>query len=208
MFEETERRIIEKYNNGLPIDYSDVAEIVEYLINIKLNKANFVIPGYDLDDVAQELRLKCWNVIKHFRPGVYTAYNFLGRCIDNHIRDIMRRYTVRRSNTCFYCLYYDKDECRLYKDPTQCPRYRRYIEMKKRKENVSFMKIGLDELADQISTSDVAVRYEDKIVAIRNYLSPDGAYLFECYLAGSGLSNKDYERLYEEVRYVVERYIE
>ena len=52
--------------SGTPT-YSDINDIVEALVNTEGRR--YPIPGYDHDDIAQEIRMECLRVLPYFDSG-------------------------------------------------------------------------------------------------------------------------------------------
>lgn len=52
----------------------------------------YVIPGYDRDDVGQEIRLTCVRALEKYDASKNnsTPFHFLARCVDNRLRNLLR----------------------------------------------------------------------------------------------------------------------
>ena len=70
--------------------YADVAEDIERLVSMKVNL--YKIPGFDRDDIAQEIRLVCVKAIDKWDASKNnsTPFHFLARCADNRLRNMVR----------------------------------------------------------------------------------------------------------------------
>ena len=67
--------------------YEDVAEDIERLVSMKVNL--YMIPGFDREDVAQEIRMVCVKAIAKYDASK-TPFHFLARCADNRLRNLVR----------------------------------------------------------------------------------------------------------------------
>jgi len=70
--------------------YEDVAEDIERLVSMKVNL--YMIPGFDREDVAQEIRMVCVKAIAKYDASKNhsTPFHFLARCADNRLRNLVR----------------------------------------------------------------------------------------------------------------------
>jgi DNA-directed RNA polymerase specialized sigma24 family protein len=77
-------------SSGVAITYEAVAEDIERLVSMKVNL--YVIPGFDRDDVAQEIRMVCVKALKKYDESKNhsTPFHFLARCVDNRLRNMVR----------------------------------------------------------------------------------------------------------------------
>lgn len=72
------------------LKYEDVADDIERLVSMKVNL--YQIPGFDRDDIAQEIRMVCVKAISKWDAAKNnsTAFHFLARCADNRLRNLVR----------------------------------------------------------------------------------------------------------------------
>jgi len=77
-------------SSGVVISYEDVAEDIERLVSMKVNL--YVIPGFDREDVAQEIRMVCVKALAKYDESKNhsTPFHFLARCADNRLRNLVR----------------------------------------------------------------------------------------------------------------------
>ena len=70
--------------------YEDVAVDIERLVSMK--SGLYVIPGYDREDVGQEIRMTCVKAIAKYDASKNnsTPFHFLARCVDNRLRNLLR----------------------------------------------------------------------------------------------------------------------
>lgn len=76
-------------NSGV-ISYASLSEDIERLVYMKAGM--YSIPGYDRDDVGQEIRFTCHKAIEKYDPtkNNSTPFHFLARCVDNRLRNLLR----------------------------------------------------------------------------------------------------------------------
>lgn len=80
------------------IKYEDIEDIVEYLVRTKSYSYSF--GSWAPEDIAQEIRLICFQKIKHFDPTRVAKdrwKNFFGRCVDNALKNLKRDNYLRTS---------------------------------------------------------------------------------------------------------------
>lgn len=81
------------------ITYEDIEDIVEYLVKTKAYTYSF--GSYTPEDIAQEIRIICFNAIKKLDPDRVKdgkMQNFFGRCVDNGLKNLKRDNYVRASS--------------------------------------------------------------------------------------------------------------
>lgn len=80
------------------ISYEDIEDIVEYLVRTKSYSYSF--GSWSPEDIGQEIRLICFQKIKHFDPTRVEEdrwKNFFGRCVDNALKNLKRDNYLRTS---------------------------------------------------------------------------------------------------------------
>jgi len=88
------KKIIPKHN----LTYADVEHVVEYLVKSKAY--GYTFDCYAADDIAQEIRIICFNALPKFDPDKVKdgkLQNFFGRCVDNGLKNLKRDNYVRAS---------------------------------------------------------------------------------------------------------------
>jgi len=202
---------IEKLADSGELKYEDVSDIVEYLINAKSNKIYQTIGIYDRDDIAQELRIKCLKVLKRYSSDKGDIENFLGVCIDNALIDLVRKHTLRKSNVCFYCLCYSKGECKYYDNIKDCKKYSDFLAKKKEKESISLLRGNSSfewrKIIDQEDSFSHDYDIDEQIKIVRDNLNERSKKLFDLIIAGKSIKEEEKVILFQEVRYVVRRYV-
>ena len=81
------------------VTYSDIEDIVEYLVKTKSRSYSF--DCYAPDDIAQEIRVICLTKLKKFDPEKTDPekwQNFFGRCVDNGLKNLKRDRYIRTAS--------------------------------------------------------------------------------------------------------------
>lgn len=205
---EKEERRLKKISRKRDVTYRDIEALIEYIVGVKCAKFG-TIGIYNREDVAQEIRAKCYKILPRFDPAEGGAFNFFGSCADNLLRDLRRKHTLRKTNICSRCVYYRDHICFLYGDSqTKCKRFKAYLENKKKKESISKMVCDPD-FAWHTQPSDTFLfdqegYYEMAIADIRNGLPSGLVYPFDLLMANSGVSRRIENRLFREVQSVIQ----
>ena len=209
MFEKQEQVIRNKASLGT-LEYSDIHDIVEYLIKAKSAKIR-TIGIYDPDDIAQEVRVKCFRIIHKFSSSKGSAVNFFGVCIDNSLTDLIRRHTLRRSNVCFYCLFNIKGVCQYYEDIDKCEKYSRFLTNKKSKEVVCLLRGNSDfewgKIVGKQHSEVNSYNIESKILDVREFLTEESKVAFDALMNNVDIGSEQEKLLCQEVKYVIGKYI-
>lgn len=83
------------------LSYSDIEDIVEYLVKTKSRTYSF--DCYTEEDIGQEIRIICFRALDHFdinRVKEDKWQNFFGRCVDNALKNLKRDNYLRTSPPC------------------------------------------------------------------------------------------------------------
>jgi hypothetical protein len=118
------------------ITYDEIFDIIEYIADVKASQYGS-ISFLDQDDIRQEVRMKCWEIIRDekYDPNRSAANlkTFLTICADNRIRDIKRGLVYKYNKPCIRCEFYNKEadlqgrhDCIAFLDKSQCKPYRNH----------------------------------------------------------------------------------
>lgn len=87
------------WSNVGELTYTDIEPIVEYLVRVKATENTF--DCYDIDDIAQEIRIICWTALETFSADRAKSYkqvvNYFGRCVDTRLQNVKRDNYIRFS---------------------------------------------------------------------------------------------------------------
>jgi len=77
------------WTSGL-YNYEVLHDDIERLVSMK--SGMYTIPGFDRDDIAQEIRMMCLKALEKYEPSKNhsTPFNYLARCVDNRLRNLLR----------------------------------------------------------------------------------------------------------------------
>lgn len=70
--------------------YEELIMDIERLVSMK--SGLYIIPGFDRDDVGQEIRMTCVKALAKYDAAKNnsTPFHFLARCVDNRLRNLLR----------------------------------------------------------------------------------------------------------------------
>jgi DNA-directed RNA polymerase specialized sigma24 family protein len=96
---------------------------------------------YDVEDLKQEVRIKCWRVIEKYDPSFGASmFVFLSICAERRLKDIRRSVRYKHNKPCLRCPFWDKGasisgchDCLVYHDKMCCERFanhERYVHAK------------------------------------------------------------------------------
>lgn len=119
------------------ISYYEAQDLVETIVSMKKAKYNF--PGFDPEDLAQDIRLECWRVLQLHDPNKQgkSTFHFVARCIDNFLYNQFRGIYLDNNPPCLRCEEYIKEtkECRINEEG--CTRITQYRDRMARKRAIA-----------------------------------------------------------------------
>ena len=95
---------------GSGIVYEDAQDLVETIVSMKKGKYNF--PGIDPEDLAQDIRLMCWQALEQsFDPDKLgkSVFHFVARVVDNGLYNKFRGIYLDNNPPCLRCEHYIKE---------------------------------------------------------------------------------------------------
>lgn len=126
--------------NSSGIVFKQVESLIE---EIALQKAYQYknIGYYDINDIKQEVRIKCWAALPRFDVGCGADLKvFLSVCAENRIRDIRRSILYKHNKPCFKCPFWNEQaaqsgqhDCLVFENKMECEKYakhERYVQVK------------------------------------------------------------------------------
>lgn len=96
----TKSEIFNKLKDKTDLTYSDIHDLVEYLV--ETNAYKYTFDGFTSDDIGQEIRKKCflllnkWNGDKAKQSG--NPVWFFGVSIQNHLKNLRRDNSIKSPN--------------------------------------------------------------------------------------------------------------
>lgn len=165
------------------LSYKEISPIVEDLVRIKSYKFRKRFIGRD--DVAQEIRLKCWKSLPSFDPERgQSIKTFLNVCTENHLRNLMRDTFATFNPPCKKtCDHYDENG-RPTRSAYECEIFTTYYKKYQRKCAIrmpasvdsAFESSGEGMPIDSDHTTKI-----DLDISIRNNIEKDAPELLEQY---------------------------
>jgi hypothetical protein len=122
--------------SGIP--YEDAQELIETIVSMKKGKYNY--PGVDPEDLAQDIRLMCWQALEHkFDPKRVgkSVFHFVARVVDNGLYNKFRGVHLDNNPPCLRCPEYLKENKGCAIDEVGCSRITAYRERMARKRAIA-----------------------------------------------------------------------
>lgn len=120
--------------NLININYHSVSGVIERVVTHYVHVRRVRIPDMDAQDIAQEIRIKCIQALEssQYNPNKSNGspYNFLYRCIHNHIYNLRRGTWVPNNPPCVRCRYWDRKQrmCVAKNGEDECVKMQKYRE--------------------------------------------------------------------------------
>lgn len=151
------------------LEYSDIEDIVEYLVSTKSHQNAF--DCYAPEDIAQEIRIICLKALEHFdmsRVERGKLVNFFGTCVDNSLKNLKRDKYIRYTPPCTKdCEFLHGDEYLEGDLAKVCKRWIRFKKNLRVKTNIK-NPISVEYVSEPIR----AASFEEEIEAkdLKSYL--------------------------------------
>jgi len=122
--------------SGIP--YDTVQDLVETIVSMKKTKYSH-FPGTDPEDLAQDIRLECWRVLRLHDPDKEgkSLFHFVARCVDNFLYNKFRGIFLDNNPPCLRCPDYIKETKTCAIDEVGCDRIVSYRERMARKRAIA-----------------------------------------------------------------------
>ncbi len=113
------------------LTYSDIEPLVESIARSKARQYKH-IAYYDVEDIKQEVRLKCFTTLQNYDPerAGSNIRIFFTICADNRLKDIKRNVIYKHTSPCAHCDWFKNEKCRQFhdtRDCEKCARHERYV---------------------------------------------------------------------------------
>lgn len=185
-----------------PLSYEDVEEIVEALVQIEGRR--YPIPGLGMEDIGQEIRFECSEVLSSFDPDRIgpNPYKYLQVCVRNRLYNMRRGVYVPNNPPCVRCPLWDKGLKRCKIDEVGC---QDIVDYKKRMETKAQLRAPAGLNHDQVcSRTDGRLELAAKLLDqdIRSVLPKNLLPEYVKMITGHGseVSSRNKQRVREVVR--------
>ena len=113
---------------GSGIEYNSAQDLVETIVSMKKSKYNF--PGVDPEDLAQDIRIICWQSLGQFDPNKVgkSVFHYVAKCVDNRLYNQFRGIYLDNNPPCLRCDDYIKETKGCKIDEVGCDRIKSYRE--------------------------------------------------------------------------------
>jgi len=110
------------------LTYDDLESVIEAIVHTEGRR--YPIPGLDHEDIAQEIRMECLRVMKHYDASRIgnSPYKFLQVCIRNFLYNMRRGVYVPNNPPCVRCPLWDKVRKLCVIDEIGCEKIVQYRE--------------------------------------------------------------------------------
>lgn len=122
---------------GSGLSYYDVEDMVETIVNMK--KAKYQFGGTDPEDLAQEIRLICWESLQKFDQSKVgkSVFHFVARCVDNALYNKFRGIYLDNNPPCLRCPEYIKETKQCAIQESGCTRIVQYRDRMARRRAIA-----------------------------------------------------------------------
>lgn len=120
------------------LSYNDAQDLVETIVSMKKTKYNY--PGIDPEDLAQDIRLMCWEALeKNFDPAKLgkSVFHFVARVVDNGLYNKFRGIYLDNNPPCLRCDDYIKETKSCAIEEVGCDRIVSYRDRMARKRAIA-----------------------------------------------------------------------
>ena len=127
-----------EFTSASGIAYEDAQDLVETIVSIK--KVKYKYPGVDQDDLAQDIRIMCWDALENkYDPSKVgkSVFHFVARVVDNGLYNKFRGVYLDNNPPCIRCSDYDKATKTCMIDEVGCDRIVSYRDRMKRKRAIA-----------------------------------------------------------------------
>ncbi len=122
--------------SGIP--YDSAQDLVETIVSMK--KAKYTFPGIDPEDLAQDIRIMCWEALeKKFDPDKLgkSIFHFVARVVDNGLYNKFRGVYLDNNPPCLRCPEYIRETKTCKIDEVGCDRIVSYRDRMSRKRAIA-----------------------------------------------------------------------
>jgi len=182
--------------SGTPT-YADISNIVESLVNTEGRR--WPIPGYEHEDIAQEIRMECLRVLPYFdgsRIGP-SPYKYLQTCVRNFLYNMRRGIWVPNNPPCARCPLWDRIRRTCTIDEIGCEKIVQYRENMAAKADLRKPSSLEDDVLDNCQDEQADAMLLDQ--SIREALSARLLPFYERMLVGEKIP----ARIKREIRMIV-----
>ena len=120
------------------LTYDNAQDLVETIVSMKKTKYNY--PGVDPEDLAQDIRLMCWEALEQKFDSAKlgkSVFHFVARVVDNGLYNKFRGVYLDNNPPCLRCPEYIKETKSCAIDEIGCDRIVSYRDRMARKRAIA-----------------------------------------------------------------------
>lgn len=134
------------------LSYEEAHSTIEKIVSIKARQ--YVKPGQSVDDVAQEIRIICFQALEKYNPAKVgrSIFHFLARCADNGLYNQQRGIYLDNNPPCLRCEHYIKETKGCAIQESGCERIVQYRDkMARRRAVLAPISYNVEEEEEEIN---------------------------------------------------------
>jgi hypothetical protein len=155
--------------NNAEKDWESIKDVVEKIVKRSINKHTF---GYfDKEDIAQEIRLICYEAHQHYNPDRGKLEHFLATSVANRLHNLKRDNSYILPTPCvsYGCEFYNKQDRGCMFDKSKCLDWKRYELSYKSKMDI-IHPVSMNKYPnDNVESEDSSIKlYVSDMISIAN----------------------------------------
>lgn len=155
--------------------YAQAEQTIETIAENKARQFNRVA-WLEPDDVKQEVRLKCYNILHTYNSSKGELQAYLAKCAEYRLRDIRRSLQYKHNPPCVRCPLWDsaaakagEHDCLGFRNKMDCDKYARHERYVQVKLSASHP-VNINENVLHDESFDRCVKHRDLLDYVREYL--------------------------------------
>lgn len=158
----------------------------------------FAFSYYDKEDIAQEVRLLCLQIIEDFDSSKGGLYTYLFIYCRNYLLDIRRSKYKKTIHPCTICEFYE-GKCTKHNNTEECAKYWRDLKINMKKRDLATVHPIFDKVYYEV---DFATMFDNKEVCeeIDRAIPANMRHNYIKFLEGISINNYDRVRVIETIQ--------
>lgn len=184
--------------SGIHFNYHHISGVIESIVYMEWMRVK--IPGYEYEDVAQEIRMKCIREMHQFDPSRIgpSPYRFFKTIAKNHLYNLRRGYIVPNNPPCVRCELWNNKNKTCLIDEIGCDRILKYREKMTIKNAIKQPNVIQNDITGNTSTEAITLDMDIRVILPHELLLS-----YEAMLSGEEIPLGDKIR----IRKIVKEYL-